>query len=74
MKPWGRSREIIQEGVDFLGQLALGCSIWSSDYVFGPLDKTKNRIYSAMYVVETPAIDITPLTDPKNSGMTLITI
>lgn len=33
-----------------LEQFVLGCDIWISDYVIGPLDRTNNRIYNSLYV------------------------
>lgn len=60
--PWPRSRVRIRDELDLLGVLAQGCSIWSSDYVFGPLDNTNNRIYNAMYVIQMFSVVISLIT------------
>lgn len=48
MKPWPANRKIISLQLDFLNVLVMGCDVWTAPYVYGPLDTTNNRIYTAM--------------------------
>ncbi|GFG10280.1 contactin [Aspergillus udagawae] len=47
-KPWTASEAIIRERMGVLEKIVLGCDLWTSSAIFGPLDSTNYRIYSAL--------------------------
>ncbi|KAL2817186.1 hypothetical protein BJX63DRAFT_386331 [Aspergillus granulosus] len=51
MAPWRSIRKVLGKQKDVLDDLVLGCDIWTSDYIHGPLDATNNRIYNAIYSI-----------------------
>ncbi|KAF4180381.1 hypothetical protein CNMCM7927_001192 [Aspergillus lentulus] len=51
-KPWKASEAIIKERMGVLEKIALGCDLWTSSAIFGPLDSTNHRIYSALRGVD----------------------
>ncbi|KAB8217239.1 hypothetical protein BDV33DRAFT_232960 [Aspergillus novoparasiticus] len=51
-KPWGASRAIIDEWMELLQTIVLACDLWTSSAIFGPLDSTNYRIYSALKNVD----------------------
>jgi hypothetical protein len=57
-KPWKASEEIIKERMGVLEKIALGCDLWTSSAIFGPLDSTNYRIYSVLYVISKALGDV----------------
>jgi hypothetical protein len=57
-KPWKASEAIIKERMGVLEKIALGCDLWTSSAIFGPLDSTNYRIYSALYVISKSLDDV----------------
>lgn len=41
-----------------LERIVLACDIWTSSAIFGPLDSTNYRIYSALYVISQSLDDV----------------
>ncbi|KAE8167238.1 hypothetical protein BDV40DRAFT_284981 [Aspergillus tamarii] len=50
-KLWRASEAIIRLRMGILEKIVLACDIWTSRDIFGPLDSTNYRIYSAMYAI-----------------------
>lgn len=57
-KPWRASEAIIRLRMGILEKIVLACDIWTSRDIFGPLDSTNYRIYSAMYVISQSLDDV----------------
>ncbi|RAQ46302.1 factor for adipocyte differentiation [Aspergillus flavus] len=51
-KPWRASEAIIMSRMGLLERIVLACDIWTSSAIFGPLDSTNYRIYSALKDVD----------------------
>lgn len=51
---WNDIKEKLSLERNDLQTFVLGCDIWTSDYVLGPLDRTNNRIYNSLYVKTMP--------------------
>jgi hypothetical protein len=49
--PWSSHMKILSKEENVLQAFVLGCDIWTSNYIHGPLDATNNRIYNAIYSI-----------------------
>jgi hypothetical protein len=41
-------RVMVQNKINKLGDIAIGCEMWTSDWLFPPLDRTNDRLYKQM--------------------------
>lgn len=46
----GTGREKLKTKMNFLAKIAMSCDVWAMEDVWGNMDASNNRIYSALYV------------------------